>query len=86
MDFEVVGARFWRIFWSPDTFFGMHHRICRIMHGAFQVAELTLMIRATGGRSMIEWMNGWMDVCMDGWMDGWLGGWMDRWFNRPMDA
>ena len=31
------------------------------MRGAFQVAELTLMIRATRGRSMDGWMDGWMD-------------------------
>ena len=30
-------------------------------------AGLTLMIRATRGRSM------------DGWIDGWMDGWMDEW-------
>ena len=31
------------------------------MRGACQVADLTLMIRATRGRSMDGWMDGWMD-------------------------
>ena len=37
---------------------------------AFQVAELTLMIRATRSRSMDRWMDGWTDGRTDGWMDG----------------
>ena len=50
-DFEVLGAQFSLIFESPETVFLMPRRIYSNMRAAFQVAELTLMIRATRGRS-----------------------------------
>ena len=78
-DFEALGLQCWLIFEPPRNVFGLRRRICRNMRGAFQVAELTLMIRATRSRSM------------DGWMDGWMHGgvlirYMRKWmaFRRPL--
>ena len=61
MAFEAPGMRFRLIleppeleFWTPASH--------RNTSDAFQVEGLTLMIRATRGRSMDEWMDGWT-VC-----------------------
>ena len=53
------------------------------MRGACQVADLTLMIRATRGSSMDGWMDGWMEGRKEGWMDGWRadGGRMESGWN-----
>ena len=58
MDFEALGARFWPIFGFLDPAFWLPHPLQRNMREAFQVEGLTLMIRATRGRSMDGWMDG----------------------------
>ena len=81
-DAPLLWSCFWRGFWSPQSsifkppegFFG---HMLQNMREAFQVEELTLMIRATRGRSMDGCMDGSMDGWMDGWMDGSMDGWMD---------
>ena len=78
-----LGGRFLLCIRFPVEFWFqmLCRRFCfwRNLREASRVAELTLMIRATRGRSMDGWMDGWMDGSMDGWMDGWLAGWMDGW-------
>ena len=54
--FEALGVRFSLIFEPPEAMSVLpqrsrSHRIMRNMRGAFQVAGLTLMIRATSSRS-----------------------------------
>ena len=45
-----------------DGFFGLRTTwLTLILLNAPEVEELTLMIRATRGRSMDGWMDGWMD-------------------------
>ena len=76
MDFEALGARFSWILEPLDDVFGLPRPVSRNMRGACKVADLTLMIRATRGRSMDGWMDGWMDgeVLIIGIMVGWSGG------------
>ena len=51
MDFEALGARFSWILVTLDAVFWFLRPLSRDMRGACQVADLTLMIRATRGRS-----------------------------------
>ena len=51
MDFEALGAWFSWILVPLDDVFWLPCRLSRNMRGACQVADLTLMIRATRGRS-----------------------------------
>ena len=51
MDFEALGARFSWILVPLDDVFWFLRPLSRDMRGACQVADLTLMIRATRGRS-----------------------------------
>ena len=52
MDFDAVGIRFSCILMPLDDAFGFPRHASRNMRGACQVADLTLMIRATRGRSI----------------------------------
>ena len=64
VDFERILNGFWKDFGRISGRFlegSESHRLWRNMREAFQVAGLTLMIRATRGRSMDGWMDGWMD-------------------------
>ena len=60
MDFKALRAQFSWILEPLDDVFGLPRPVSRNMRGACQVADLTLMIRATRGRS-IGWIGGWVD-------------------------